>query len=101
MDDEGRWLLIVADAAKVKEPSKYILQITKSIYSATSNSQEIPLDARILVYPIPQIKGKAQTMALATNPISGRHASAWEALFANNDTTKGGSRMRKLPSQKL
>ena len=98
-DAEDRWPLIVADAAKVKEASKYVLQITKYIYSAT-NSQ-IPLGTRILVNPIQDIEGKAQTMVRARNPISGQQASAWGPVFANNNTTKGGSRMQNLPSRKM
>ena len=95
------WLLIVTDNAKVKEASiKFILQIAKLIYSATNT--QIPLDTRFLAYPVPEIEGKAQTMTRATNTIIvvSQQASAWGPVFADNDTSKGGSRMRNLHSQK-
>jgi hypothetical protein len=74
-EDEGRWLLIVADKDKSKEATKYINQLTKSIYTAAKS--QIPIDARILVYPIPEIEKKSQTMARATKLNSGQQASAW------------------------
>jgi hypothetical protein len=66
----------------------------------TSTNSQIPLDARINVYPAPQIEGKAQTVARSVNPISGQQANAWGSVFSNDKETKGGSRMRNLPSRK-
>ena len=45
-------------------------------------------------------QGKAQSLARDTQPILGQQASAWGPVFANNDTNKGGSCMRNLPSRK-
>jgi hypothetical protein len=39
-------------------------------------------------------------MARATRPISGQQASAWGPVFASEYDTKGGSRMKNLPSIK-
>ena len=97
-DNEGSWLLIVADNSKVKAASKYILQLTNSIYSASKS--QISLDAWLPDYTVPEIEGKAQTIVLVTQTIRGQQASAWGPVFANNETNKGGSRLRKLPSRK-
>jgi hypothetical protein len=95
--NEGRWILIVADSTKTEKASKHINTLMKSIY-ATEKSQ-IPDEARLLVYPVPMIEGKTQTMARITNPIRTQQASAWGPVFDSNDT-KGGSRLRNLPTRK-
>ena len=92
------WLLIVADNSKVKPASKYVLQITSSIYSASQS--QIPHDARLDDYKVPEIEGKAQTMARVTQTNSGQQASVWGPVFANNATNKGDSGMGNLPSRK-
>ena len=93
--------MVVANKSKTLEnATKFIMQLTKSIYTATSNSQ-IPIEAQILVYPIPEIEGTAQMMARATHQIRGQQGSAWGPVFASNDEMKGrSSRMKNLPSQK-
>ena len=97
-DTEGRWFLVVADESKVKAASKFILQITKSIYTPTQS--QIPLEARHEEFNVPEIEDKSKTMALITQPISDQQASAWGPIFSNTDTTKSGSRMRNLPTRK-
>jgi hypothetical protein len=96
--DEGRWILIVSDKEKVKDAAKFFDTLVKSIY--TSTNSQIPVDARINVYPVPQIEGKAETIARSVQPISGQQANAWGSVFSNDKETKGGSRMRNIPSRK-
>jgi hypothetical protein len=77
---EGRWMLIVADKAKVPEATKYVNQMMKAIYGAT-NSQILD-EARVLGIDTPKIESKEQTQARA-NPVS-RHGSAWGAIFKSD-----------------
>ena len=87
---DGRWLLVVSDETKVKAASKHFLQITKSIY--TAKQSQISSDARLADFEVPEIEGKAQSMARATQPISIQQASAWGPIFSDTDTTsKSGS----------
>jgi hypothetical protein len=89
---EGRWMLIVADKAKVQDATKYINSMMQSIYDST-NSQ-IPSEARIMGILTPTIESKAQTIA-RSNPIN-RQGSAWGTTLTTEHEVKGGSRMRNM-----
>jgi hypothetical protein len=97
-NEEGRWLLVVADKTKTKDATEFLSQMMNSIFNA--KKCQIPQEAKF-GDTVPEIEGREQTMARSTNPFSGQQGSAWGSVLSKDySDTKGGSRMKNMPRRR-
>jgi hypothetical protein len=89
--DEGRWILIVANKAKIDEASAFFFKLVKLICGGKNG--QIPPEARSATHPIPIIEEKSQT----EHNTSSNLPSAWGSTFSSDNKTEGGSRLRNMP----
>ena len=70
------------DAVQASKPTRFLSQVSQRICKNFRVRSSFKKE-RFLARPVPEIEGKAQMVARATNAISGQWASVWGSALAS------------------